>query len=116
MTPKDKRRTKIKKRIRESIAGTAIKPRLSVYRSNTSIYAQLIDDERGITLTSASSKEVNPGSKSANISVAKEVGKKIAEKALEKGIQNVVFDRNGYLYHGKVKALAEGGREGGLKF
>ncbi len=114
-TVKTERRQKIKKRIRSKVAGSSSRPRLSVFRSNTSIYAQLIDDEAGKTLLSASSQEIVKG-KNATIETSKEVGKRLAERALEKGISEVVFDRNGYLYHGRVKALAEGGREGGLKF
>jgi large subunit ribosomal protein L18 len=115
VTSKVLRRTKIKKRIRAKVVGTANLPRLSVFRSNKAVYAQLIDDDNQCTLASASSFEISKD-KSANIAIAKEVGKKIAEKALVTGIKAVVFDRNGYLYHGRVKALAEGAREGGLQF
>jgi len=115
MTSKVLRRTKIKKKIRAKIVGTASTPRLSVFRSNKALYAQLIDDDNQCTLASASSFEIAKD-KPANIAVAKEVGKKIAEKALITGIKAVVFDRNGYLYHGRVKALAEGAREAGLQF
>ena len=114
-TRKELRRERIKKNIRAKIAGSAERPRLSVYRSNTAIYAQLIDDSKGVTLASASSIEINKDI-NANVALAKEVGKKVAEKAVAHGISAVVFDRSGYLYHGKVKALAEGAREGGLKF
>ena len=114
-TDKIARRIKIKKRIRATINGTASSPRLSVFRSNKYMYAQLIDDERGVTLTSASSKEIAKD-KSANIEISKQVGKILAEKATKEGITKVVFDRNGYLYHGKVKAIADGAREGGLVF
>ncbi|MEQ8244736.1 50S ribosomal protein L18 [Fulvivirga sp.] len=107
------RRLRIKRGIRNKIAGTQEKPRLSIFKSNKGIYAQIIDDSNGHTLTAASSME--EGAK-LNIGTCKEVGKKIAEKASAAGISQVVFDRNGYLYHGKVKALAEGAREGGLKF
>ncbi len=113
-TLKDKRRLRIKRSIRKKISGTSESPRLSVFRSNRAIYAQIIDDTKGYTLLSASSKEITQNN--ATVEIAKEVGKKIAEKALANGIESVVFDRNGYLYHGQVKALAEGGREGGLKF
>jgi large subunit ribosomal protein L18 len=113
-TNKVNRRTRIKQSIRSKISGTAEKPRLSVFRSNTGIYAQIIDDTAGKTLVSASSKEVD--AKSANIEVSKSVGQRLAEKATSNGISTVVFDRGGYLFHGKVKALAEGAREGGLKF
>lgn len=112
---KIKRRLKIRKGVRRKIAGTAAKPRLCVYKSNTAIYAQIIDDTVGHTLTSASSVELGK-KKNYNLAISKEVGKKIAEKALDTGIENVVFDRSGYLYHGRIKALAEGAREGGLKF
>jgi large subunit ribosomal protein L18 len=108
------RRDRIKKSIRQKISGTAERPRLTIYRSNTGIYAQLIDDSKGITLASTSSKV--QGLKGSNVAVATEVGKKLAENAKNAGITQVVFDRNGYLYHGKVKALADGAREGGLNF
>lgn len=111
---KIERRDKIRKGIRKNLSGTEVRPRLSVFRSNKAIYAQLIDDTRGHTLASASSREL--GEPNANINVAKNVGIALAKKASEKGIENVVFDRGGYLYHGRVKALADGAREGGLKF
>ncbi len=111
---KELRRLRLKLSIRKKISGTDVKPRLSVFRSNTSIYAQLIDDVQGHTLAAASSKEL--GLKNGNVENAKAVGAKIAEKALAAGISSVVFDRNGYLYHGRVKAVADGAREGGLKF
>lgn len=111
------RRKRIKMRIRKRIFGTAEKPRMTVYRSNREIYVQLIDDLKQHTLVAASSKskdfEKEPMTKTEQ---AKRVGALIAKKALEAGIQSVVFDRNGYLYHGRVKALAEAAREGGLKF
>jgi large subunit ribosomal protein L18 len=110
------KRKRIHLGIRTRIAGTAERPRLSVYRSNTGIYAQLIDDLKGNTLASASSKELELKGKSINVASSKEVGKKLAEKAIASGIQTVVFDRSGYKYHGRVKALADGAREGGLKF
>ncbi|MDX1904559.1 MAG: 50S ribosomal protein L18 [Thermonemataceae bacterium] len=113
-TQKEQRRQKIKRRVRGRVFGTSTRPRLSVFRSNTRIYAQIIDDTRGFTLVSASSFDLGAGK--VNIEVAKEVGKKLAEKATANGVQSVVFDRNGYLYHGKVKALADGAREGGLQF
>jgi large subunit ribosomal protein L18 len=110
-------RQKIRYRIRKKISGTAAKPRLSVFRSNSDIYAQLIDDANGVTLASASSREkdvvaqkVNKSSKSTL------VGQAIAKKAIALGITTCVFDRGGYLYHGRVKSVAEGAREGGLKF
>ncbi len=113
---KVKRRRRIRHRIRKKITGTAQVPRLNVYRSNKYIYCQLIDDLSGHTLVAASSKEsevANEGSKSDQ---AKAVGKLIAERAAAANISKVAFDRGGYLYHGRVKALAEGAREGGLKF
>lgn len=115
-TAKVDRRQRLKYHIRKKVKGSAERPRLSVFRSNTSIYAQIIDDVQGITLVSASSADLGAKRENTNVEVAAEVGKKIAEKAKEAGIQAVVFDRNGYLYHGKIKALAEGAREGGLKF
>lgn len=114
-TKKDNRRLRIRKSIRAKIAGTSEKPRLSIFRSNTNIYAQLIDDVAGKTLVSASSVEVD-NVKTANVEISKTVGQKLAEKAISNGISIAVFDRGGYLFHGKVKALAEGAREGGLKF
>ena len=112
---KVQRRSRIKKSIRRKIAGTSEKPRLSVFRSNRVIYAQIIDDIAGVTLAAASSAKLEEGAK-ANVETATKVGKEIASKALEKGITEVVFDRSGYLYHGKVKSLADGAREAGLKF
>lgn len=104
-------------RVRKNISGTAEKPRLNVYRSLNHIYAQIIDDTAGATLASASSLEkAFDGSNGGNAEGAKVVGKMIAEKALEKGIKTVVFDRGGYVYHGRVAALADGAREGGLDF
>lgn len=113
---KSDRRQRLKYKIRNKISGSAERPRLSVHRSNTRISAQLIDDEKGVTLVSASSVELGGNKWSTNVEAASLVGKKIAEKAIEAGLSAVVFDRNGYLYHGKVKALADGAREGGLKF
>ncbi len=112
------KRNRIRKRIRKKISGTADKPRVSVFRSNKQIYAQVIDDLKGATLLSASSKEkevadVNGIKKTEQ---AKLVGKLLAAKCKEKGIKNVIFDRGGYKYHGRVKSLAEAAREGGLKF
>ncbi len=115
-TIRESRRTRIKKMIRKRVEGTQERPRLSVFRSNTAIYAQIIDDRKGITLVSASSIDIDKASKSINIDKSKKVGLAIAQKAKDKGIAKVAFDRNGYLYHGKVKALAEGAREGGLEF
>ena len=114
---KNSRREKIKMRIRKTIVGTAERPRVTVFRSNKEIYAQIIDDAKGVTILSASSREKALASvKGTKIEVATAVGKSLAEKATKAGIESVVFDRNGYLYHGRVKALAEGAREGGLKF
>ncbi len=111
------RRNRIKMRIRKTVRGTAARPRMSVFRSNKQIYVQLIDDLAQQTLVSASSSDKGFGDeKMTKIEQAKKVGKLIAERALAAGIQNVVFDRNGYLYHGRVKSLAEAAREGGLKF
>jgi large subunit ribosomal protein L18 len=117
MLKKQLRRNGIRSRIRRVVKGTAERPRLSIHRSNKQIYAQLIDDVKGVTLASASSaaKDANIA-KGKKVDAAKEVGKTIAAKATESGIKAVVFDRGGYLYHGRVKALAEGAREGGLTF
>lgn len=109
-------RKRIKQRIRKSLNGTADKPRLAVYRSNKAIYAQLIDDVSSMTLASASSKENSIGNSGTKSEQAKAVGTLIAEKAKAKKIDAVVFDRGGYLYHGRVKSLADGAREGGLNF
>lgn len=110
------RRAKIKRRIRKKVSGTSLIPRLSVYRSNKQIYAQLIDDATGKTLASAGSFKQKEAQNVNKITQATMIGKKIAEKAQEVGIKTVVFDRNGYLYHGRVKSLADSAREGGLKF
>ncbi|MCB8994490.1 MAG: 50S ribosomal protein L18 [Bacteroidales bacterium] len=112
------RRIRIKHRIRKRLSGVAEKPRMSVYRSNKEIYVQLIDDIQGKTLIAASSKEKGIAEKKdiTKIEQAKLVGKLIAEKATASGISQVVFDRNGYLYHGRVKSLADAARENGLKF
>ena len=111
----NERRERIKLGVRNKISGTKERPRLSVFRSNKGLFVQVIDDENGKTLASASTKELGEKAK-LNQEDSKNVGKKIAEKALASGIQSIVFDRNGYLYHGNIKALAEGAREGGLKF
>ena len=103
-------------RVRGKVSGTAERPRLSVFRSENNIYAQIIDDVNGVTLASASSLDKAIEGYGGNVTAASAVGKLIAERALAKGIENVVFDRGGYLYHGRVQALAEGAREGGLKF
>ena len=109
------RRERIKKGVRKKISGTTERPRLSVFRSNNGLYVQIIDDLKGVTVASASTGEL--GEKvGLNKENSKNVGKKIAEKALASGIETIVFDRNGYLYHGNIKAFAEGAREGGLKF
>lgn len=113
MISKIARRNKIKTRIRGKVSGTAERPRMSVFRSNKGIYVQLIDDLSGRTLVSASSKGLEGGTK---IEVAARVGADIAKKALESGITTVVFDRNGYLFHGRVKSLADAAREAGLNF
>jgi large subunit ribosomal protein L18 len=110
------RRAKIKRRIRKKISGTGMVPRLSVYRSNKQIYAQIIDDISGKTLASAASLKNEAAQKVAKLNQATMVGKLIADKAKKAGIETVVFDRNGYLYHGRVKSLADSAREAGLKF
>ncbi|WP_277265879.1 50S ribosomal protein L18 [Prevotella corporis] len=112
-TKKEQRRLKIKFRIRKSVNGTTERPRLSIFRSNKQIYAQVINDLTGTTLTSASSVGLE---KMTKIDQAKKVGALVAEKAIAAGVEQVVFDRNGYLYHGRVQALADAAREGGLKF
>lgn len=109
-------RLKRHKRVRAHISGTAQRPRLDVFRSAKNIYAQVIDDVVGVTLASAASNEKDFGIYGGNVEAAKKVGALIAERAKAKGIEEVVFDRGGYLYHGRVEALAEAAREGGLKF
>ena len=116
MLRKQLRRNSIRTRIRRTIKGTAQRPRLSVFRSNKQIYAQLIDDVAGVTLVAASSSAKEVTVKGNKVDIAKEVGKMIAGKAQQSGINAVVFDRGGYLYHGRIKALAEGAREAGLQF
>jgi len=137
MLEKQKKQYRRHRRVRAKISGTSEVPRLSVFRSNKHIYVQLIDDEKGQTFVAASDKEINPKPQTQNsklklktqnlrekkenvrtgkVMVAYEVGKLIAERALEKNIKKVVFDRGGYKYHGRVKAVAEGAREGGLEF
>ena len=114
---KKQRRFRIKNRIRKIVSGSETHPRLSVFRSNKEIYAQLIDDASGNTIVSSSSAEKEISKAKGNkTEIASLVGKKLAEKAVSKGINQVSFDRSGYLYHGRVKALADGAREGGLKF
>lgn len=115
MVSKESRRVKIRRRIRKKISGTKERPRLSVFRSNRDIYVQIIDDAQGHTLAAASSRDLKDvtGNK---VERSKEVGKAIAKQALDAGITNVIFDRGGYLYHGRVKAVADGAREAGLQF
>jgi large subunit ribosomal protein L18 len=114
---KDKTRRKIHERLRNRLAGSPERPRLNVYRSLNHIYVQVIDDMSGTTLVSASTGGKKSGKKSGgNVASAKEIGKTIAQKAQEKGIKKVVFDRGGYLYHGRIKALADAAREAGLEF
>ena len=115
-TKKEIRRFKLKMRIRKKVSGTSERPRLTVFRSNKEIYAQLIDDVKGITLASASTVEKTFERKGTKIEQAIVIGKNIAERAKSIGIEAVVFDRNGYLYHGRVKSLADSARENGLKF
>ena len=112
---KEKRRLKIRKNIRSKISGTDDRPRVSIFKSNKAIYSQIIDDTSGTTLVSCSSTEIKKFGKN-NVESSKEVGLKLAEKAKKKGIKDVLFDRGGYLYHGKIKSFAEGAREGGLIF
>ena len=112
----NKARIKRHMRVRNKISGTAECPRLNVFRSNTNIYAQLIDDINGVTLASASSLDKEITANGGNKEAAKEVGKLVAKRAADKGITKVVFDRGGYVYHGKIKALADAAREAGLEF
>ena len=116
-TEKKQIRARIHKRIRRKLAGSTERPRLAVFRSVAHIYAQVIDDLKGATLAAASSLEKDMRSKTgANVDAAKAVGKLVAQRAIEKGVKSVVFDRGGYLYHGRIKALADAAREGGLQF
>lgn len=115
-TTKETRRAKIHKRIRGKVAGTESRPRLAVFRSNVEIYAQLIDDSKGVTVASFSTRTKGFTKTGNKVEQSKAVGVEIAKLALAKNISEVVFDRGGFLYHGRVKALAEGAREGGLKF
>ena len=110
---KAKRLERRRHKIRKTVAGTSARPRLVIFRSNTGVYGQLIDDAKGFTLAAASSRGLKGAKKSE---LAKQTGATLAQQAVEKGIKSVVFDRNGYLYHGRVKAFAEGAREGGLAF
>jgi len=117
MNSKSSARQKIRYRIRKKISGVAVKPRLSVFRSNADIYVQLINDADGVTIASASSKDKDiKAQKASKTDISKLVGSAIARKANDLGIKDVVFDRGGYIYHGRVKAVAEGAREGGLVF
>ena len=118
VSKKDKnvQRLKRHRRVRAKISGTTECPRLAVYRSNKYIYAQIIDDVKGVTLVAASSNEAGFDGIGSNKEAAKKVGKMVAERAIQKGIDAVVFDRGGYIYHGRVSELAAGAREGGLKF
>ena len=117
MNSKSNARQKIKFRIRKKISGSGAKPRLSVFRSNSDIYVQLVNDDNGTTIAAASSKEKDIAAQKVNkVEKSKMVGAAVARKAGELGIKSVVFDRGGYLYHGRVKAVAEGAREGGLEF
>ncbi|NGX83538.1 50S ribosomal protein L18 [Aequorivita sp. KMM 9714] len=114
---KYERRERLRMRIRKTVEGTESRPRLAVYRSNKEIYAQIIDDVNGKTITAASSRDKEIDASNVNkVEAAKMVGKLIAEKAVKAGVETIAFDRGGYLYHGRVKSLAEGAREGGLKF
>ncbi len=118
VSKKDSNQARLRRhtRVRGKITGTAERPRLNVYRSLNHIYAQIIDDVKGVTLVAASSVEKDFGMAGGNKEAAKKVGELVAKRAAEKGITEVVFDRGGYVYHGRVKELAEGAREGGLKF
>jgi large subunit ribosomal protein L18 len=117
MIKKSQARQNIRYRIRKKVNGTASVPRLSVFRSNADIYAQLIDDASGVTIAGASSRQKDiAAQKAPKVDKSKMVGESIAKKAIELGITKVVFDRSGYIYHGRVKAVAEGAREGGLQF
>ena len=114
---KNERRIRIKNRIRKIVSGTETRPRLSVFRSNKEIYAQIVDDVTGKTISAASSRDKDISSAKGNkIEIAALVGKSVAEKAMKAGVEVISFDRGGYLYHGRVKSLAEGAREAGLKF
>lgn len=114
---KYERRKRLRMRIRKAVEGTESRPRLAVFRSNKEIYAQIIDDVNGKTITAASSRDKDIDASNLNkVEAAKLVGKAIADKAIKAGVETIAFDRGGYLYHGRVKSLAEGAREGGLKF
>ncbi len=113
---KEQKRTRIKRRIRGTVSGTPECPRLSVFRSNKEIYGQLIDDLNGVTLVAVSSRDKDIKAEGNKVAIANVVGKALGEKAVAAGISTCAFDRNGYLYHGRVKSLADGAREAGLKF
>lgn len=114
---KNQRRLRIKNRIRKVVSGTEARPRLAVFRSNKEIYAQVVDDVTGKTISAASSRDKDISSaKGSKTEIAALVGKSVAERALKAGVETIAFDRGGYLYHGRVKSLAEGAREAGLKF
>ena len=113
---KDEIRQRIHTRIRRKVSGTTERPRLAIFRSVAHIYAQVIDDAKGVTIVAASSSEKGSTATGGNVAAAKEIGKRVAERAKEKGITRIVFDRGGYLYHGRVKALADAAREAGLEF
>ncbi len=114
---KTDRRQRLRFRIRKTVSGTTERPRLAVFRSNKEIYAQIIDDVNGVTITAASTRDKDIDASNINkTEAAKLVGKSIAEKAIKAGVDKITFDRGGYIYHGRVKSLAEGAREGGLKF
>jgi large subunit ribosomal protein L18 len=113
---KNEIRERIHTRIRKKLKGTSERPRLAIFRSVAHIYAQVIDDSKGATLAAASSTEKDAGKTGGNVAAAKEIGRRVARRAKEKGIDKVVFDRGGYLYHGRVKALADAAREAGLEF
>ena len=115
-TEKKEIRARIHKRIRRKLAGTPERPRLAIFRSVAHIYAQVIDDSKGATLVSASSVDKGARTNGGNVAAAKAIGKLVAERSKEKGISRVVFDRGGYLYHGRIRALAEAAREAGLNF
>ncbi len=115
-TEKKQIRARIHKRIRRKLSGSSERPRLAIFRSVAHIYAQVIDDSRGTTLVSASSVDKDGKTKGGNVAAAKAIGKLVAERAKDKGIKSVVFDRGGYKYHGRVKALADAAREAGLEF
>ena len=116
MVNKTDKRIRLKIKIRSKITGTSARPRLSVFRSNKFIYAQIIDDEAGNTLVAATDRGVKKGKNTGKVDVAKQIGAEIAKKAKEQNITKVVFDRGGYLYTGRVKAVSDGAREGGLSF